>query len=120
MGKEGSRLGKVVGVNLTKWMAARKMNDRDVERVCGVGHKTVNNMRHHRHEPELDNIEKVASALRVPPWMLLVPELDDVVFSDEALRSLIEDYVHSKPNSRLHIAGMARDAAIAATQRKAS
>lgn len=120
MGKETARLGKIVAANITKWMAARQMNDRDVERVCGVGHKTVNNMRHHRHEPELDNIEKVAGALRIPPWMLLVPELDDVVFTDDALRSLIEDYVSSRPSSRAHIAGIARDAAIAATQRKAS
>lgn len=119
MGKEIPPLGFTVARNLSRWMSARGLLDRDIEKLCGVGHKTVNNMRNGRHAPELDNIEKVAAALRIQPWMLLVPGLDDMVFTEEELKHLIENYVAAAPTSRTHIAGMAQVAAQAANQRKA-
>lgn len=120
MGKATPTLGETVAANLTRLMQARGMNDRAIEAACGIGHKTVNNMRHGRHAPELDNIEKVAAALRVKPWMLLVPDFADSAFTDDDIRSLIENYVAASPRSREQIAGFAHDAALAANHRKAS
>lgn len=48
-----------------------------LEELSNVSQKTINNIKHQRHDPYLGQIEKLAEALGIEPYQLLCPAPDD-------------------------------------------
>lgn len=93
MRKEWPSAVKTLATNLDRLLTDAGMSDRAAEKECGVGHKTINNMRHGRHAPELDTIEKVAKIFGMQAWMLLVPDINPALLRERRIHSLLDHYV---------------------------
>ncbi len=64
----------VLSDNLKRLMALSKVNSGPkLEKASGVSQKTINNIDKGRHDPRLSTISKIAHALGVEPYHMLVP-----------------------------------------------
>lgn len=110
MRKQWPSANKTLAANLDRLMKAEKMSDRAAQQKCGVGHKTINNMRHAKHAPELDNVEKVAKIFGLQAWMLLIPDVNPEVFRQRAIHDLVDHYVASTDDGKKTISAVAASA----------
>jgi transcriptional regulator with XRE-family HTH domain len=110
---------EIIAGNLDRLMAERGLVDRVVGKLSGVGHKTVNNMRQGRHGATLEKIEAVARALKVPAWMLLVPNAPIEMLRDGEVQRLVRDFLDCNPEQQKSLSNLAASAAEIAKQKQA-
>jgi transcriptional regulator with XRE-family HTH domain len=105
--------------NLDRLMKERDLVDRTLETKSGIGHKTINNMRNGRHAPNLDNIEAVARALQVEPWMLLVENAPLDLLRSGKLQRLMTNFLAADARQQESLIALAESAAQFNNGRKA-
>lgn len=109
----------IFATNLDRLMKERGLVDRALELKSGIGHKTINNMRNGRHAPNLDNIEAVAKALQVEPWMLLVPNAPLDLLRSGKLQRLMSNFLAADERQQESLIALAESAAAVNDGRKA-
>lgn len=99
-------------------MKERGLVDRALELKSTIGHKTINNMRNGRHAPNLDNIEAVAKALQVEPWMLLIENAPLELLRSGKLQRLMSNFLAADARQQDALITIAESAAQAGNPRK--
>lgn len=77
MGNPPSKALQVLAQNLTRCIAAHKELNTEPKLAARakIDQKTVYRITHMQNEPSIDKVEKLAKALGLQTWQLLVPEL---------------------------------------------
>lgn len=60
-------------LNLKREMATRNVSQSELARRIGVAPARINELLRGLHSPTIDTIEKIATALDLPPAALLIP-----------------------------------------------
>lgn len=81
-------LGNLFRQNLSFFMNLRGLSQADLARMLKVSPTQAGRLANGPASPTLDTIEKVAIALRVPPFFLILHEID----SPETEQFVIDDY----------------------------
>jgi transcriptional regulator with XRE-family HTH domain len=63
---------KIVAANLRSLMFERSVNQVELATLSGVNQKTISNIVRGQHSCQIDVLWRIAGALGVPPWTLLV------------------------------------------------
>lgn len=100
-------LGGTLRNNLSILMERDSLSETGLAKRAKVAQKTVNNIMNLRSAPTLDVLTRLAQALNVTPWLLVMPDLpSDMLRSHEAER-LLRSYIASNNDGRdliLHVA----------------
>ncbi|MFA7656522.1 helix-turn-helix domain-containing protein [Acidithiobacillus thiooxidans] len=84
---------KVFAQNLASLMASRNMSQSALAQKSGVSQRTISNMLNPdydpRYSPTLNNIEKVADALGISPWQLLIEAVPTEVIASRDIEKLV-------------------------------
>ena len=84
-------------------MAETKLSGAEVARLAGIASKSVNNMIHGRHGPNLDHVEAVAQVFQLTGWQLILPGMRADIARNGHLDSLIQHYADSSDAGRANI-----------------
>lgn len=103
MKKERPNPGATLATNLNFLMAKFRYSEKDLERLCGVSSKTINNMRNGRHRSQLDNVDAVAAVFGLNLWHLIMPSMIDSYESLADLTKLEAAYSHISPTARAYL-----------------
>lgn len=99
-------LGETLKNNLSILMERDSLSETGLAKRAKVAQKTVNNIMNLRSTPTLDVLTRLAQALNVTPWLLIMPDLpSDMLRSHEAER-LLRSYIDSNNDGReliLHV-----------------
>jgi hypothetical protein len=79
-------------------------------RKDGTVDKTQYNILKGTNPPKLESLEKLATLLRVPLWVLMVPGIPDELCNDSGLRQiekLVTDFAKCDPADRTRISNLA-------------
>ena len=81
--------GAIIGANIRKLLSARGWSENELSRRARVSQKMVNNICNVNFDanPTLESLEKIAKALNVPVWKLMIPgqtveQLQNVVVNE--------------------------------------
>lgn len=91
---------------LTQPEVARQLKRRGTT----VSTKTINNIVHAKHSPEVGNMAALADFLAVPLWVMLIPSLPMEMLQGDLLKRLdkmIQDYIACDPEGRMHTENVA-------------
>lgn len=72
------KLKQVVRDNLRRYMADRGIGQAELARRCNMSQSAMSRFLSEDRAPNIDTIEKISAALRVAPFMLLMPPGEDV------------------------------------------
>jgi transcriptional regulator with XRE-family HTH domain len=84
-------------------MAETKLSGAEVARLAGISSKSVNNMLHGRHGPNLDHVEAVAAVFQLTGWQLILPGLRSDIARNGHLDALMQHYTDSSAEGRANI-----------------
>jgi transcriptional regulator with XRE-family HTH domain len=101
----------VLASNLKALIEANKTTAPRVAEKAGIDRKSVNNMLNARFNPDLDNLEAVASVFGLTSWQLLRHDLKDALVKGDVIDKLIDDFYSASPEDRQKISGVAEMAA---------
>ena len=65
---------QILAENLKRVFDARGLNSNKVGKFSGVPQRTIHDMLALAHDPALGNVDKLARALGLEAWQLLIPE----------------------------------------------
>lgn len=105
----------------TRMEALRIGSDRELYRMVKKlyrgevpGEKTVNNAINARHDAKISTLNSIAEALKLPLWVLLIPDLPSELLHDpdaQRLVRLVQNFLASSGEGRVHIENVAAAAA---------
>jgi plasmid maintenance system antidote protein VapI len=98
---------KTFGTNLVRQMTSAKIGAAVLAEWAGVSVKTVNNVIQGRHATQIDNLAKLADALKVQFWMMWLPDLPPDAKNDRTIQSLMEISTQLSEPALLRITRMA-------------
>jgi DNA-binding XRE family transcriptional regulator len=84
-------------------MAETKLSGAEVARLAGIASKSVNNMIHGRHGPNLDHVESVARVFQLTGWQLILPGLHANLARNGHLDALMQHYAEASDQGRANI-----------------
>ena len=84
-------------------MAETKLSGAEVARLAGIASKSVNNMLHGRHGPNLDHVEAVAGVFQLTGWQLILPGLRADIARNGHLDALMQHYTDASAEGRANI-----------------
>ena len=84
-------------------MAETKLSGAEVARLAGISSKSVNNMLHGRHGPNLDHVEAVAGVFQLTGWQLILPGLRSDIARNGHLDALMQHYTDASTEGRANI-----------------
>lgn len=84
-------------------MAQTKLSGAEVARLAGISSKSVNNMLHGRHGPNLDHVEAVAGVFQLTGWQLILPGLSVEIARNGHLDALMQHYADASAEGRANI-----------------
>lgn len=79
-------------------------------RKDGTVDKTPYNVLRGNNPPKLESLERLATSLKVPLWVLMVPGIPDELCTDtglKAIEKLVVDYARTQPENRTRISNLA-------------
>jgi transcriptional regulator with XRE-family HTH domain len=94
---------QTLAANLKMLMAETRLSGAEVSRLAGISSKSVNNMLHARHSPNLDDVEKVAAVFSLNLWQLILPGLRSDLAKNGHLDALMQHYAESSAEGRANI-----------------
>jgi transcriptional regulator with XRE-family HTH domain len=65
---------QILAENLKRIFEARGLSSNKVGKFSGVPQRTIHNMLAQAHDPAIGNVDKLASALGLEAWQLLISE----------------------------------------------
>lgn len=84
---------KIVSENIVLSMKIKGMTQEEFAKFAGVSQKTISNLKNatklQRH-PKLDVLEKIANALNVPVFYLLIPSINERTLNGDFLGFIVE------------------------------
>jgi transcriptional regulator with XRE-family HTH domain len=84
-------------------MDETKLSGAEVARLAGISSKSVNNMLHGRHGPNLDHVEAVAAVFQLTGWQLILPGLRSDIARNGHLDALMQHYTDCSAEGRANI-----------------
>lgn len=84
-------------------IAETGLSGAEVSRLAGISSKSVNNMLHARHSPNLDDVERVAAVFSLNLWQIILPGLRTELAKNGHLDRLLEHYNASSSEGRANI-----------------
>ena len=85
-------LVSIVGDNLQKIVKEHDLSSRDIASRADMPQATVYKLLEGKHNPRLDTLEQLCSALMVHPAVLMMPFLPTAVLMSRRVPRLIESY----------------------------
>lgn len=89
--------------NLEALMVKHEMSGPAVAKAAGIDRKSVNNMRHARHNPDLDHVEAVARVFGLTAWQLIRTDLSKDIPAAKQIDWLIERFYAADEGQRATI-----------------
>lgn len=86
--------------NIKLLMDDRGWNQTELADRAGVSQKHVSNLLAMRKDPQLSRIEKIARAVGVRTWQLMMPELDKTLLHDRRVEQLLLDFSKATETGR--------------------
>ena len=82
----------IIGANIRKIIEARGWSENELARKARVSQKMVNNICNVNFDanPTLESLEKIAKALNVPVWRLMIPGQTVEQLQNAAVNELVE------------------------------
>ena len=74
---------------------------------AGVAQKTINKILNSQSAPTLDTVDKIASALGLDPWHLIMQSLPEDLICSPQIETLYSAYKNADPEGRQHITSVA-------------
>lgn len=107
---------KALANNLARLMNARAMSQVALAAKSGVGQTTISALINYRNETDskatrMDTLARIAKALDVEAWMLLIPDMPIDVLGDKRVIDVIDGYVEAGPEGRRAIQRVAEQEA---------
>ena len=96
-----------LSANLKMLMAETRLSGAEVARLAGISSKSVNNMLHGRHGPNLDHVDAVAAVFQLTGWQLILPGLSAALVKSGHLQTLLDHYTSASAEGRANIDRMA-------------
>ena len=93
-------LMKVVGENLQKIVKEHDLSSRDISTRADMPQATVYKLLEGKHNPRLDTLEQMCSALMIHPAVLMMPFLPTAVLMSRRVPRLIENYAKLNTEQR--------------------
>ena len=93
-------LMKVVGENLQKIVKEHDLSSRDISTLADMPQATVYKLLEGKHNPRLDTLEQMCSALMIHPAVLMMPFLPTAVLMSRRVPRLIENYAKLNTEQR--------------------
>ena len=93
-------LMKVVGENLQKIVKEHDLSSRDISTRADIPQATVYKLLEGKHNPRLDTLEQMCSALMIHPAVLMMPFLPTAVLMSRRVPRLIENYAKLNTEQR--------------------
>lgn len=76
---------KLIGRNLKRLRKQAKFSQTRLGNAAGIGQTTVSAIEMHKVAPQIDTLQDIARALKVPVWELLIPpDASDLLRSYQA------------------------------------
>lgn len=94
---------QTLAANLRMLLAATGLSGAECARLAGIASKSVNNMLHARHGPNLDHVDAVARVFGLNCWALIMPGLRSDLAKDGKLDALIQHYMAASAKGRENI-----------------
>ena len=73
---KGQGLRRVLAANVRRLRKARGFSQESFADLCGLHRTYIGGVERAEHNVSVDNIERIAAALRLPGWRLLQPSED--------------------------------------------
>lgn len=103
---------ETLAANLKMLLAKTGWSEAELERRSGVSQKTINNLIHERHPPNLETVDQVAAAFKLNCWHLIMPNLEADIASGGTVSKLVDAYLQSSAEGRAIVLRLAeREAA---------
>lgn len=90
---------KTFAFNVQRHMTRLKLASAVLASRSKISPKTLNNLLNGRHAPQLDVLSKIADALKVPLWLLWLPDIPFDAPYDEAFPQLVETAAKLSPDA---------------------
>ena len=84
-------------------MAETRLSGAEVARLAGISSKSVNNMLHGRHGPNLDHVDAVAAVFSLTGWQMILPGLQSELAKNDHLSALMRHYAEASTEGRANI-----------------
>ena len=99
---------ELIAANLEALMEEAGWDDNQVALQSGVSKKTVNNIRRARHNASANTLAALATAFGVPPYQMLLPDLESSLGFSKDLNRLLNWFLQASPEGRANISRVAR------------
>lgn len=70
-------LVKVFGANLRKYRTDKGLSQEKLAELCGLHRTYISDIERYKRSISLDNIQKIATALEIPAYLLLIEDKQD-------------------------------------------
>ncbi|HDX0792343.1 TPA: helix-turn-helix transcriptional regulator [Stenotrophomonas maltophilia] len=90
-----SSSAEVVAHNVRRLMEHHSLSQAELGRRAGVAQTMISGLVSRQDgskNPRSDTIDKLAAFFKVAPWMLLIPDIDMDMLTDQGLKELVESY----------------------------
>jgi transcriptional regulator with XRE-family HTH domain len=76
------------------------LSEAEVARRAAISKKSVNNLLHARHAPNLDHVDAVAGVFGLNLWHMILPNLPDELLTSKSIDELIVRYSRADARGR--------------------
>ena len=90
---ETTSSASTVITNITNLKRQMKLSNRDLARLSGLSDRMIGKILNGESEPTTNSLDKIATALRIRSWQLMLPDLDPSAIHGEKLDNLCHAYL---------------------------
>lgn len=93
---------EILAANIRLLIAADSLSQDQLAKKSGLGQRTISNLIRPEtgHMPRIDVIERLADALRVEAWRLLLPDMTVELLRGNGLAEVVHSYVEADERGR--------------------
>ena len=75
-------LMEIFGTNVKKYRQEKKLSQESLADICGLHRTYISDIECFRRNISIDNIAKIAAALEIPPYTLLMSKQDGDIYDE--------------------------------------
>lgn len=91
---------EVLARNLKILMERRDWKQKRLEKESGVSQRHISSLLNQQQDCTTDKLSLLGDAFKIPPWLLLVPNLPPDILDSKRIRELIDHYVNAGPKGQ--------------------